>query len=260
MVFNLGLLVLANWWAYKARNVETEYHESTYIAISMASVLQAWCMGIPILIMVWDNPQGRFFVATGIVFVTSLAVLGLIFIPKCIAIVQDQNFEAAEEKRQNYMRFAQRKSMRQDPSETDDNKISSEIKSDESEIAAAARSISISENCASRSSGGGGDVVPSLKNGGVLPGKNSSAIVTIHEVENNNDLTAWRRLVLTSGSGGAMPSGGAMKSSEAEPGMGGIKVLHNPRVSFHFNDWLRSWYRMTHSYSLNLFPTSLNVT
>lgn len=48
IVLNVGLLLLANWWAYLTRNIETEYRESRYIGISMASVLQAWCMGIPI--------------------------------------------------------------------------------------------------------------------------------------------------------------------------------------------------------------------
>jgi hypothetical protein len=114
----------------------------------------------------------------------------------------------------------------------------------------------MSENCASRSSGDGGGDVLSRKNDGVLPGNNSSLIETIREVESDNDLTTWRRLVLSSG----LSSGGAMKSSEAEPGMGGIKVLHNPRVSFPLNNWLRSWSCITHAYRLNSFTASLNVT
>lgn len=110
VVINLGLLVLANYWAYKSRNIETEYHESRYIAIAMASVLQAWCMGIPIFIMVWETPQAKFFVSTGIVFVTSAAVLGLIFVPKVIAIAQDRRLIAAEEKKKAFQEFSNRKS------------------------------------------------------------------------------------------------------------------------------------------------------
>jgi hypothetical protein len=62
------------------------------------------------MIMVWNNPQARFFVGTGIVFVTSLAVLGLIFVPKVIAVSQDRSLAAAEEKRQAYRSHIERKS------------------------------------------------------------------------------------------------------------------------------------------------------
>lgn len=106
---NLLTLVTANFWSYKTRNIETEYHESRFIAIAMASVLQAWCMGIPILIMVWDNPQAKFFVCIGIVFVTCAALLGLIFVPKIVAVSQDRRLAAAEEKRAAFRKFAERK-------------------------------------------------------------------------------------------------------------------------------------------------------
>lgn len=42
LVANFGLLIIGNIWAYKSRNIETEYLESRYIGISMAAVLQAW--------------------------------------------------------------------------------------------------------------------------------------------------------------------------------------------------------------------------
>jgi len=83
---NMCILIFANWWAYQSRNVETEYHESRYIGISMASMLQAWCMGIPILIVVWNNPQAKFFVEIAIIFVTTMAFLMFIFIPKMFAV------------------------------------------------------------------------------------------------------------------------------------------------------------------------------
>ncbi|KAI2493752.1 G-protein coupled GABA receptor [Fragilaria crotonensis] len=101
VIMNIGVLIVANWWAYQARNIETEYHESRYIGIAMASILQAWGMGIPILIVVWDNPQAKFFVEAGIIFVTALAVLLLIFIPKILAVRSDRAKDAEEKKRHN---------------------------------------------------------------------------------------------------------------------------------------------------------------
>lgn len=90
VILNIVILIVANWWAYQARNIETEYHESRYIGIAMASILQAWGMGIPILIVVWDNPQAKFFVEAGIIFVTAMAVQLLIFIPKILAVRADR--------------------------------------------------------------------------------------------------------------------------------------------------------------------------
>ena len=83
---NFGFLLGGNWIAFRARNIETEYHESRYVSIGLASFLQAWGMGIPILIVVWDDPPSRFFVSSGIVFVTSFAVLLLIFVPKVLVV------------------------------------------------------------------------------------------------------------------------------------------------------------------------------
>jgi len=37
-------LILANWWAYVSRHIETECNESLYIGLSTAAVLQAWAM------------------------------------------------------------------------------------------------------------------------------------------------------------------------------------------------------------------------
>jgi len=122
LVLNITILIAANWWAYQSRNIETEYHESRYVGISMASILQAWCMGIPILIVVWDNPQAKFFVEAGIVFVTALAVLLLVFVPKMLAIHADRVKAAEESKRIAYTNFTARSRRNQfvDMEEEDD--------------------------------------------------------------------------------------------------------------------------------------------
>jgi hypothetical protein len=90
IVTNVIFLILGNWWNYVSRNIETEYGESRYIGISMAATLQAWGMGIPILVVVWDNPQARFFVESGIIFVTSLAFLATVYLPKVLALRSDR--------------------------------------------------------------------------------------------------------------------------------------------------------------------------
>jgi hypothetical protein len=101
--FNLGVLVVCNWWAYRSRNIETEFNESSYVGVSAAAVLQAWAMGIPIIIVVVaDSPQAAFYVTTGIVFVTSQALISLIYIPKVIALRKARKEELEKEKLESF--------------------------------------------------------------------------------------------------------------------------------------------------------------
>lgn len=102
-IFNLCMLIVANVLAYKSRDVSIEYQENRYIAISMASMLQAWAMGIPILIVVQDSPQAFFFVRVAIVFVTCSAILLLMFVPKMFSYREERR-KIEEEERRSTMR------------------------------------------------------------------------------------------------------------------------------------------------------------
>ncbi len=108
LVLNHGVLIFFTAKAFFSRHIETEYLESRYIGVCLASVLQAWLMGIPILVVVWSNSKARFFVETGIVFVTSQSVLLLIYIPKMLAVKKDRILELAQQKTQAYRKFSQR--------------------------------------------------------------------------------------------------------------------------------------------------------
>jgi ABC-type sugar transport system substrate-binding protein len=81
---NLSLLAAANWQAYEARYIESEFSESKYIAMSMASLLQAMLSGIPILFVVRESPQAFYLVIVFMIFIISSAVLLLIFVPKVV--------------------------------------------------------------------------------------------------------------------------------------------------------------------------------
>lgn len=103
VTFNLGVLIVANVLAYKCRDVSIEYQENRYIAISMASILQAWAMGIPILIVVKDSPQAKFFVEVAIIFVTCSSILLLMFVPKMFSYRAEKR-KILEEERRSTMR------------------------------------------------------------------------------------------------------------------------------------------------------------
>jgi hypothetical protein len=55
----------------------------------MISMLQVLLLGLPLAILVTDNPNARLFTYSGIIFLISMSLLLLIFVPKVIIVVQD---------------------------------------------------------------------------------------------------------------------------------------------------------------------------
>jgi len=75
-------LIFANIQAYQCRNISVEFSESQWIAIAMVSIMQVLFIGIPLMVLVWDDPPSQFYVRVGIIFITSMSTLLLIFLPK----------------------------------------------------------------------------------------------------------------------------------------------------------------------------------
>ena len=85
-VINVGVMIISNVQAYQARSIQSEFSESHYIGVVMASMLQSCLIGVPILILVRDNPQAYYLVVVFMIFLTSMAVLLLIFVPKVMFV------------------------------------------------------------------------------------------------------------------------------------------------------------------------------
>jgi hypothetical protein len=83
-IINLGAVILANIQAYKARNLSDDLSESKYIGLIMICLLQTWLTGGPVLFLVYDNPVSHYVVVSMITFLTCMAVLSLIFVPKIL--------------------------------------------------------------------------------------------------------------------------------------------------------------------------------
>lgn len=79
---NLGAVVLANYQAYRARDLSDDLSESKYIGLIMMCLLQTWLTGGPVLFLVYDHPISNYVVVCMICFLTCTAILGLIFLPK----------------------------------------------------------------------------------------------------------------------------------------------------------------------------------
>lgn len=84
-VFNFLVVALANYQNYIGRKIPTEFNESAHIAISMASILECFLIGAPIVVFVRESPSSDFVVKSLLLFCTSLAILLPLFVPKIVA-------------------------------------------------------------------------------------------------------------------------------------------------------------------------------
>jgi len=82
VVINFIVLVIANLQAYQARKITTEFSESRYIAFIMVTMLQASIVGVPVLILIHQDPRAYFIVVAVILSVTCMATLLFLFVPK----------------------------------------------------------------------------------------------------------------------------------------------------------------------------------
>jgi len=86
VIVNATALVAAIITAYKARNMSTELQESKYIAIAMLSTFETFLFLVPVAVLVGNLPTVSFFVYSAAIFVISMSVLLLIFVPKLFAM------------------------------------------------------------------------------------------------------------------------------------------------------------------------------
>jgi hypothetical protein len=81
-VLNFFALVIVNVQAYKAQGINDELAESKYIGLATLSMLQITIVGIPLLVIVYNDPSAYFFVWCGIIFIVCTTILLLMFVPK----------------------------------------------------------------------------------------------------------------------------------------------------------------------------------
>ena len=165
-------------------------------------------MGIPILIVVWDTPQAKFFVETGIIFVTSLAFLLLIYVPKVMASITDRKNAIAEEKKKAYSSFIENRAKRENDFDDDGDGDGGKDDADSYSGELAANSNETTDDT------GNEKAEPVVE-----PRKDESPD------SSNGPAKRPSRLMMF---------GGAMKLDEQSDGTTGLKIIHNPRVSTTF--------------------------
>lgn len=96
------ILIMAAYEAWRARNLSTEFAESTYIFRALISILLVVFVGLPVLVISADNPDASAFVSSAIVFVASCSILCLIFVPK----IQYEKQRKLQQSRRNLVKIS----------------------------------------------------------------------------------------------------------------------------------------------------------
>jgi len=60
VVFNFLMVLFANYQSYVARNIPTDFNETFYVALSMASLLECFLIGAPIIFVASGDPSAAF--------------------------------------------------------------------------------------------------------------------------------------------------------------------------------------------------------
>ena len=84
LLVNFASLALAMYQSYKARNLPTEFSESSYLSMAMISLIETCMIGVPILFVVGDDPTSNFLMISSLVNIACLSILLPIFLPKFI--------------------------------------------------------------------------------------------------------------------------------------------------------------------------------
>ena len=79
---NAIALIYANVVAFQTRNLTVAFNESKFVALAMASILQAMLIGTPLLFLADTNTTARYVVRSVLVFVICISVQLFIFVPK----------------------------------------------------------------------------------------------------------------------------------------------------------------------------------
>jgi hypothetical protein len=94
---NFAVVAIACWQAFEGRNISSEFAESKYIGLSVASLFQAFLTGLPIVVIVKDDPKAFYLVLVLMIFVLAEVILLLIFLPKMYLAFQYSGMSKADQ-------------------------------------------------------------------------------------------------------------------------------------------------------------------
>jgi len=83
-LINIIAVAFASVQAYQTRNLSVAYHGSKFVGLSLATILQSFLIGLPLLFLTNTNATARFLVRAILVFAVCMSILCFIFIPKML--------------------------------------------------------------------------------------------------------------------------------------------------------------------------------
>ena len=90
-VMNAVVLFLALVQAWKARNISDEFSEAKIVGSALYGWLQLLIVGVPVLFLISDdNTTARYFVLVALIFLVSMSMLLIIFVPLFLQIRRAQ--------------------------------------------------------------------------------------------------------------------------------------------------------------------------
>jgi hypothetical protein len=78
----MGILLMGNYLSYLGRRIPTEFNESKWTAMTMVMIMEAFVIGIPVLVLANNDPIPGYIIKCMVVLMVSGATVGLIFGPK----------------------------------------------------------------------------------------------------------------------------------------------------------------------------------
>lgn len=79
---NVIFLGMATWQSYRARALPSELSETSYLAVSMVSLTEVFCLGFTIVFTVMSQPTAFYLVSSVMITVGCIAILAPMFGPK----------------------------------------------------------------------------------------------------------------------------------------------------------------------------------
>jgi ABC-type branched-subunit amino acid transport system substrate-binding protein len=81
---NIIFVILGNYQSLQTREMPSPFNEAYYLALSMASILESFLIGLPLLILVHDSPEADLTVRSTLIAVICLAIQLPLFVSKLI--------------------------------------------------------------------------------------------------------------------------------------------------------------------------------
>jgi hypothetical protein len=78
------VIAIACFQAIKAKGIQAEFSEATYIGLCMFTLCQAYLSGIPIVVVVRDIPKAFYLVLTFLILLLCMTILLFLFLPKIL--------------------------------------------------------------------------------------------------------------------------------------------------------------------------------